>query len=368
MFFFLGSTLNRYFCRNFFFWLVVSLAVILSVVSLFEAIELLRRSVSRPGIPLWLISEMVLLKIPFHVNSLLPFISFFAVLLSLWRLNQNQEILSARAAGLSIWQLVGGLSGAVGLLYAVYLFLMNPVGSALLGRYAQLDQIYFSHSANLLSVSAHGLWLCETSPNKRTIIHAKSFDLKDNRFSDVTFYDFDNRGSFTDRVDAQQGQLLDEKWYLEHVHHWHKKDQSQSSEPSFSRETDLSLDKIEDNYAAPETLSFWQIPDFIKILRKTGLSSVRYQLYWHKQIAKIGLMVSMTFLATLFCLQPTRYRHTSYLLGGGVLLGFIIYFLSDIIYALGLAEKVPMLLSVWAVPLVTMMVSTTCLLHLENPS
>ena len=127
-----------------------------------------------------------------------------------------------------------------------------------------------------------------------------------------------------------------------------------------------AIDKIEENYTAPESLSFWDIPTFIDTLKKTGLSAHRYEMYWHKQIAKGGLMLAMTFLATLFCLRPSRYRHTSYLLGAGVFIGFVIYFLSDILYALGMAEKIPPFLAVWLIPLVTLMLSVASLLHIEH--
>lgn len=368
MFRFSLSTLNRYFCKNFFFWFFISLTAILCIVSLFEGIELLRRSVSRPGTPLWLITEMVLLKLPTHLNTLLPFISFFATLISLWRLNQNHEILAARAAGLSIWQLVLGLSSAVTLLYAVYLLVINPIGSAMIGRYSQLEQIYFSTPSHSLSVFANGLWLRETDGHKKTIIHAQTFDLKTNKFFKITFYDFDNKGQFIGRYDAEQGHLEPGQWQLKDVYYWENQTQQDQFNIHLSRPSELSLHKIEENYAAPETLSFWQISDFVKMLEKTGLSSLKYRLYWHKQVAKIGLMIAMSFLAVLFCLQPTRYRNTSYLLGSGILCGFMIYFSSDIIYALGLAEKIPMVLSVWMIPLVTVMISMTFLLHFENPS
>ena len=52
----------------------------------------------------------------------------------------------------------------------------------------------------------------------------------------------------------------------------------------------------------------------------------------------------------------------------GRVCGFMIYFLSDIVYALGMAEKIPMILSVWLIPLVTTMLSIAYLLHIEHRS
>jgi lipopolysaccharide export system permease protein len=363
---FLFSTLNRYFCRYFLFWFLSCLAIILCIVSLFEGIELLRRATARHNIPLSLISEMVLLKLPSHLNLLLPFISFFAAIISLWRLNQNHEILVARAAGVSVWQLVGGLNIATFLIYASYLAIINPIGAAMIGRYSRLEGIYFSNAAQSLSVSSNGLWLSESNTQGKSIIHAQKFNLKDNWFSELTFYDFNEQGLFIGRYDAKEAKLEGQEWELQQVHHWTPKGEQSKFYPYLTRSANFSIGKIEENYASPETLSFWKIPDFIYSLRKTGLSVHRYKMYWHKQIAKGGLMLAMTFLAVLFCLQPQRYRHTSSLLGIGVIAGFIIYFLSDIVYALGTAEKIPLFLAVWLVPSVTLMLSVAFLLHIEH--
>ena len=296
MTFFLISTLNRYFCRYFLFWFIVCLTVILCIVSLFEGIELLRRAMSKPNISLSLIGEMVLLKLPSHINTLLPFVSFFSVTLSLWRLNQNRELLVARAAGLSVWQLIMGLTIAVLFLQGIYLFIINPVGAAMIGRYNRLEETYFTKGNHSLTVSSNGLWLCENKGDERAIIHAQNFNIKDNWFKNITFYNFDKDGQFTSRHDAKKGSLEEDEWKLTTVSLWSKENDKSQFYPFLSRSATVSLDKIEENYAAPETLSFWQIPDFIHALKKTGLSTRRYEVYWHKQVAKGGVNDSPNFL------------------------------------------------------------------------
>jgi lipopolysaccharide export system permease protein len=50
----------------------------------------------------------------------------------------------------------------------------------------------------------------------------------------------------------------------------------------------------------------------------------------------------------------------------GILSGFVIHFSSDVIYALGLAGKIPILLAAWIPTLVTLMLSISFLLHQEG--
>lgn len=366
---FLFSKINLYVCRYFIFWLLLCLIIILCITSLFEGIELLRRTISRTGTPLSIITEMIFLKLPTHLNTLLPFTIFFSAILSLSRLIQSRELTVIRATGVSLWQILTGLSITVSLLYGIYITVFNPIGAALTNRYLYLERSHFKTANTSLIIGKSGLWLCENNDQYQTIIHTQIFNLQENWFQKVTFYNFDKEGHFHCRYDAETATLENGEWKLSNVYKWPQQDNTSSVIPCMSFQANFSLNNIEDSYAAPETLSFWKIPDFTKSLRKTGLSSRKYELYWHKQIGKLGLIIALTFLAVLFCFQSLPYRQNVVrLFGQAIVSGFIIYFLNDIIIALGAAQKIPILLSVWLVPLVTMMLSLAFLLHIEHPS
>src|SRR3990167_4161286 len=105
---YLFSTLNFYFCRTFLVWLGTCMIVIGAVVSLFEGSELIRRSMGKTNIGLSLIFEMIVLKLPNHFQTLMPFIILSAAMVTFYRLNHTQQIVAARSSGLSIWQLLWG--------------------------------------------------------------------------------------------------------------------------------------------------------------------------------------------------------------------------------------------------------------------
>ena len=55
-----------------------------------------------------------------------------------------------------------------------------------------------------------------------------------------------------------------------------------------------------------------------------------------------------------------------YLIVGGIVTGFVVYFLSQIIYALGINNYIPILIAVWTPILIIVMIATSILLHLEG--
>ena len=51
---------------------------------------------------------------------------------------------------------------------------------------------------------------------------------------------------------------------------------------------------------------------------------------------------------------------------GGVVSGFLLYFLSDVVFAFGLSAKVPVTLAAWTPTGVSLIFGASMLLHLED--
>lgn len=66
-------------------------------------------------------------------------------------------------------------------------------------------------------------------------------------------------------------------------------------------------------------------------------------------------------------LRPNNRRGgVMFLIVGGISTGFLVYFLSQVIYAFGINGYIPPILAVWTPTLIVMMVSVSALLHLED--
>ncbi len=359
------STLNRYFCKQFSFWFLTTTSFIMIVVSLFEFIELLRRSMGKFDVGATLLLEMVILKIPHHIQTLLPFILFFSAVLTIWRLNQTQELLACRTMGTSLWQFIAGLCLVPFLTGFFYLTVLNPISAAMTARLYQLEESVFKNTMGRLSILENGLWFRESIDSKTTIFHSKDYHIPSNTFTDITIYLFDEQNQYAGRVDAPEASLENNQWVLKNADFWNHLNQL-SHHTTFHVETSLTIRKVREGYLEPNLISFWQTPFYIKHLKENGLSTTRFILYWHGQLAKVGLMLAMVLLAATFSIHHVRYHNIARLILFGVLAGFLIHFTNDIVYALGLAQKIPIFLAAWLPSLATTMFSVSILLHLED--
>lgn len=360
------STLNLYFCRVFFTWLGTCTVVIGTVISLFEGSELVRRSMGKTNIDLSIILEMIVLKLPTHFQMLLPFIVLSATMVSFYRLNHTQEIIAARSSGLSIWQLLSGLMAFVLAFGFLQLIILNPLSAAMSNRLANLDATYFSGASSRIAISETGLWFREITPDRQSIIHTLYVQPNTKTFTKITFHNFHPNGGYETRIDASSAALKTGYWELQDVVIWQDKEGAFKTYPVMKIPTSLTIEKIQDSNTSPETVSFWSLPKFIDILDKSGLSSVSYRLYWHGQIAKLGMMMAMILLAAAFGIRPIRQGGTVIYITLGIGSGFALYFLNDIVYALGLGSQIPILLAAWTPTLIMTLLSLALLLHLED--
>jgi lipopolysaccharide export system permease protein len=74
----------------------------------------------------------------------------------------------------------------------------------------------------------------------------------------------------------------------------------------------------------------------------------------------------MVLVAATFSLRMQRRGGTIPMIVGGVASGFLLYVLSDIVFALGISAKVPVVLAAWTPTGISLIFGASMLLHLED--
>ncbi|MBX9726804.1 MAG: LPS export ABC transporter permease LptG [Rickettsiales bacterium] len=368
-------TLSFYIGRHFLLTVLSTIAVMLVIVGLMELLELVRRAANAPRpIGFGLLIEMTLLKLPTTAEKIYPFAVMIGGMITLTRLTRTSELVVARAAGVSVWQfLLPGVMGAL-VLGTFLVTVMNPIAASTITRYERIEGKYITGKASLLSVSPSGLWMrqsgTETIHFKKAeaneyIIHALRMDQSNYTLESVMILLFDNAHHFIGRIDAPRAQLLKGQWRIENAT-LSTAQGLPSVVPEFLMPTQLTLSQIQDSFSAPETFSFWQLPGFISVLEKAGFSALQHRLHFHSLMAMPLLLAGMLLLSAVFALRPPRRGRTGIMVVIGLAAGFMLYFMTNIIYALGASGDLPIVLAAWAPSLIVMMAASAVLLHLED--
>ncbi|HEX5319774.1 MAG TPA: LPS export ABC transporter permease LptG [Stellaceae bacterium] len=362
----LARTLSSYIARQFFAWFCAVFGGMSAITFLIDYIELLRRGASRASVSLATLLEMAALKLPHTTQEIMPFAVLFGTMMAFWRLTRSNELVVARAAGVSVWQFLTPAVLVAMLVGVIAVTVYNPVASLMEARYENLDNRDLRQSGDEMSISSAGLWLRQNAPNgDEVIIHGEKTGSANLLLRRVSLYFFDKSAGFTSRVEAKSAALEDGFWLIEGGSRYRPGGQPQPLS-EMRLPTRLTSAKIEESLASPDTMSFWDLPGFITLLEQSGFAAQRHRLHFNVLLARPFLFCAMVLVAATFSLRMQRRGGATMMIVSGVFAGFILYFVSDIVFALGLSDKVPVLLAAWTPTGVSLIFGVSMLLHLED--
>ncbi len=363
----LSSTLSSYLARHFLIGFGIVIAVLLTLGFLVDLVELLRRGSDKEGASFAIILTMAVYKLPSLAEQMLPFAALLGAMLSLSRLTRTSELVIARAAGVSAWQFLMPPLIIALLIGGFVVVAYNPLASAMFARYKQIESKYLRGKSRLVAVSEKtGLWLREAAADGPMVIHAGRVSRSGAELADVIIWLYRGNDTFERRIDAKGALLREGYWDLGDVL-VSGPDQPAERHLRYRLDTTLTLEHILESLAPPRTLSFWEMPNFIGMLEAAGFSAVPHRLYWHTVLSGPLLLCAMVMIAATFALRLTRRRRgAGLILLGGVLTGFAVFFLTDIVHALGLSGRLPTVLAGWAPAGISAMLGVAMLFHLED--
>lgn len=361
---FISLILFRYIARRFLLWLIGLLALLVAVIILAETIELLRRAAGRPNVGFGLVVRMALLKTPATVQIALPFAVLAAGIGAYWQLTRFNELVVARTAGVSVWQFLLPAVSVVLVVSVLRVVLFDPVAAAMSGRFEALEANHLGRSG-LITASVNGLWLRQVTEERQSIIHAERIIPEARELEGVTVLDFTPDDLLVERIDADSAFLEGGQWHLANA--WVSRSSGGTFfEPAHSRPANLSFSDIIESFASPAGVSFWQLPRYVELLEAAGLPTVAHELRYQRLLATPLLLSSMVVMSAAFALRPARRGGVTMLIATGALTGFLLYFLSDVVQAMGLSGTIPVALAAWTPGGIVGMIGVALLLHLED--
>lgn len=367
-------TLSVYIGRHFLMALLGTLLVIMGLILLLEYVELIRRASGRPDVTLWILLTMALFKLPNMVHTILPFAVLVGGMVAMWRLTRSHELVVLRSVGVSIWQFLAPAMVVVAAVGVIDVTAINPLSASLYKTYERMeDRLILNHQGSF-NLSQGGMWLREPIPEGQDwaggqlVVHASNVRQEDMvlNMRHLSFIYLNAEERFVRRIDAALGRLedgsfhLNDAWIMEAGKPGHHQD-------SLSLPTSLTLGRVQENFASPETLSFWELPQFIAFFDAAGFSTQQHRMYWHSLITSPFLLCAMLLMAAVFSVSPNQRSGGGFRrVVGGVSAGFLLYFFTRLTFALGLSATLPLWLAVWSPTLITVLLGTATLLHMED--
>ena len=271
-----GMTLGRYFGMRFLSTVLGVFAGVFALIALIDYIELMRRTADLANVSALLVARASIYRVPQVAERLMPFCVLVGAMSCYLNLSRRLELVVARAAGMSAWQFTAPAVIVAMLLGALAAAVYNPISAALQERSKRIEAELFKQDrrSGLQEAAGGGFWVRQKSAEGQAIINALSSREQGIHLGGVTIFTFLPSGQFQERVEAKSAILERGHWRLQDARIY-----AQGSPPahraSYLLNTNLTPAQVRETFATPETVSFWQLPQYIDTAEHAGPGGVR---------------------------------------------------------------------------------------------
>lgn len=346
----IGGRLARYFGSRFLNALLAIFIGGFCLVALIDYIELVRRTQSEASavISLWI----SLARVPQIMEILMPFAVLVGAMMCYLNLSRRLELVIARASGVSAWQFITPAL-MVAFVFGVFATTVyNPVAAYLKEQSKRLEVKHMGSGGNNglnpsgLQNTGSGVWVSQKSATGHAIIQAATSSDQGVRLGGVTVFGYDQENHFNERIEAKTATLGNGYWRLADVRLYRANERPEVLD-QYQLSTNLTIEQVRESFATPETVSFWDLPFFIKMADHAGLAAAGYKLQYQKLLSRPALLVAMVLVATAFSLRFFRFGGVQNMVLAGVASGFMLYVLSKITDDLSKAELLHPMAAAW---------------------
>ncbi|HXZ17043.1 MAG TPA: LPS export ABC transporter permease LptG [Roseiarcus sp.] len=357
----IGRTLSLYLAGRFARTVLAAFGFVFALIYAVDLVEMLRRAGDAPKATASLLAALSFLRTPTVAEQALPFAVLFGSMIAFLNLSRKFELIVARAAGVSVWQILSPPLVVVSLIGVLSVALYNPASAWMKQRSDAIENSVFGGRFNAWG----DLWLRQKSVDGQAIIHARGKEDDGARLRGVEVFNFDAEGNFLERIDAASGDLRNGYWELH---------DAKVVTPGFETlpvstyllATNLDRREVQQAFVAPETVSFWRLPGLAEQTAKAGLDATAYRLRFQELLARPVLLAAMVLVAACFSLRFFRMGGVEMMVSGGVASGFVLYVATNLVNDLGEAGFISAAAAGWSPGIVGCLFGVYVLLHQED--
>jgi len=363
------NILTRYSFKQLIGTFLAVLFCLTAIIMLFDMVELLRMAAKQENIAFIDIVTLALLKSPMMVHIILPFVILITGMIFFLRFNKSSELIVMRAVGVSVWNILMPLCGLIFALGLFDVLVFSPIISRTARRYERLEERLNMSGSTPFVWSESGFWWRDNQEDGTMVLRASHVHQNDKQIilEDVSFFELNTDGLSERQIESPKAILENGQIHMQNAFIIDPMNENLQSVSHLTFDTSLNMERLLEKFDAPQTMSFWRFPKFIRFLKEAGFSAQAHEVYFFELTAFPLFLVAMFLLSALFTFPPSNRQGGTFLrvlmaIGGG----FLLYFFSRITNVLGQNESLPLFLSAWGPALICIPLCISALLSLED--
>ncbi len=363
------SILTRYAFKQLFWIFLAVLFCLTAIIMLFDMVELLRMAAKRENVAFIDILTLALLKSPMMIHIILPFVILITAMIFFLRFNKSSELIVMRAVGVSVWNILMPLCSLIFALGLFDVLFFSPIISGTAHRYERLEERLNISGSSPFVWSESGFWWRDNQEDGTMVLRASHVHQNKRKIvlEDVSLFELNTNGLSERQIESATATLENGQIHMQNAFIIDPMNENLQPVSHLTFDTSLNMERLLEKFDAPQTMSFWRFPRFIRFLKEAGFSARAHEVYFFELTAFPLFLVAMFLVAALFTLPPSNRQGGTFI---RVLIaigsGFFLYFFSRITNVLGQNESLPLFLAAWSPALICIPLCVSALLSLED--
>jgi len=309
-------------------YIFVNLLILTSFVMFLHLIDI-ARILEKDNQNLYHYFLLSLLKIPTVINEVMPFVIVISISFLFRYLINNNELISMRNIGFSIFDIFKPISFSVFMFGIFVLIFLNPLSTKFEKKYESLINKKISDVYSIKFVES-GMWIKNNiSETNLYFINIKEIDLKEMLAEKIKI--LIQNDDEKKLIISTNGIINNKNFILQNVTIFDINLEEYYNKEEYILPLNFTKDNIVESIVNYRQVPYYSYYNHIKTLKKFNLYSPEISLFYLSEILKPFFIVMLAFVVVGFSGKYKRNENFFKILFIAILIGFLIFFLKEII-------------------------------------
>ena len=356
-------TISKYLAKLFASQFILTTAIIAFVLLITNAFDVTQKF-KETKIVLDDFWQLISFKIPYLLCEISPLICFITTCLFIRKISKNNELIVILSNGIPILRVFLIPIITTFFIGVIFLTIVSPIGAYGLKESKKIEaKIHGTPHLNFI-ISQSGIFFFERFSENNRIIQAKSIDARNKKLSDVTILIIDPQNNLIKRIDAESAIINLKSFKLKNSIVTTQK--SSEYKEQIYLPTKLSINHLMQTFTPPEMIPIWSLKNSINQFAKSGISVIKYQIYYYKKLFIPLTMIAMSYVACWFVSLNTRDNSSAQTTMTSLVMGVCVYFLIEMIPRIMAYSGFNLIFSILTPILFIILVSNFVILHFQE--
>ena len=304
------------------------------------------------------------LRLPSILNETIPLVTIIGVSFLLRNLINNNELISMRNVGYSIFDIFLPIGISVFIIGLVFLFLVNPLSIAFENK---LEKLTNKSDPSLYSIKVlnNEMWINNlVNSDYSSFINIKNINLQNMNSENIKILIIEDDNNKL--IMADNGLFNNNKFILKNVKIFEINQDIYKELESYELEINFSKENIINSITNYKLIPFYKYYTHSNTLKKFNLYSPEIGLFYISEILKPFFIVMLSFIILGFSSKFKRNENFFKVLFISILIGFLIFLLKEVITKITIMISINYYLSYSLIFIIPFLIGLYQVIKIEN--